>query len=189
MLEDQIAVREKAVAIAEKNAAAIHAVNTNVKQAQAKSMRLNMGRRQHVVLEDPSLSSNIQNHLLKHEEEELGDSNDRVLPPLDASTRPSVVAEKADDSKRKLSVSVPFTGSPSPVIHSQSHLSQKVPQLFNSESAQNIVSAVIQLGFTLQDQETFTAVLVEKVQFVVVILSRFRSPIHKHAGVLLPPLQ
>jgi hypothetical protein len=188
VLEDQIAVREKAVAIAEKNAAAIHAVNTNVKQAQAKSMRLNMGRRQHVVLEDPSLSSDIRN-LLKHEEEEPCDSNDRVLPPLDASTRPSVVAEKADDSKRKLSVSVPFTGSPSPAVHSQSHLSQKVPQLFNSESAQNIVSAVIQLGFTLQDQETFTAVLVEKVQFVVVILSSFWSPIHDHAGVFLPPFQ
>lgn len=189
MLEDQIAVREKAVAIAEKNAAAIHAVSTNVKQAQAKSMRLNMGRRQHVVLEDTSLSSDIHNHLVKHEEEQPGDPSDHVLPPLDASARPSVVAEKVDDSKRKLSVAVPFAGSPSPVLLPQSHLSQKGPHVFNIESAQNIVSAVIQLGFTLQDQETFTAVLVEKVHFVVVIFSSFRSPIYDHAGVFPSALQ
>ncbi len=185
VLEDQIAVREKAVAIAEKNAAAIHAVNVNVKQAQAKSMRLSMGRRQHVVVEESALANDIQMQLLKHEAEEQSDPADISLPPLDVSARPSVVAEKvADDCKRKLSGTAPFTGTSSPVLHPQSSKSHKAAQVFNFESARNVVSAVMQMGFTFQDQETFTAVLVEKVNAIYLPLSQF-TPIQSRYWPLI----
>ncbi len=172
ILEDQISVREKAVSVAEKNAAAIQSVSMNVKQAQAKSMRQNMGRRQPQIFADEranSAANEYLNAVHNAAEPEQTDEADGLLPPLGPSARSNVVAEKALDDKRKatsVSVSLPFAGTGSPIINSQQHNSQKSNSgfIFNIESARNIVSAVIQLGFTLEDQETFAAVLVEKVR-------------------------
>jgi hypothetical protein len=170
IIEDQIAVREKAVSVAERNAAAIQSVSMNVKQAQAKTMRQNMGRKQPVLSADQhalTAANDYFNPDDKTSGQHEADEPNFLLPQLDASARSSAVAEKVPEDKRKqnsISVSIPVTGSGSPAIHPQQHNSQKAFHVFNIESARNIVSAVMQMGFTVHDQETFTAVLVEKVR-------------------------
>ena len=174
ILEDQIAVREKAVSIAEKNAAAIQSISMSVKQAQAKAARSGMGRRLPVTSRDDGTSnaaSDLSSVLNTISEQNQEDQPSVVLPPLDASARSSVVAESApDDSKRKQSsvnVSVPAVGSASPSTHSQLAHSQKQSHVFSIESAQNVLSALIQMGFSPHDHETFIAVLVEKVCWLI----------------------
>jgi hypothetical protein len=172
ILEDNIAVREKAVQIAEKNAAAIHSISMSVKQAQAKATRSSMGRRQPVISRDDVLnaSANDLSNVLQDISEQNQDvQSGLILPPLDPSARSSVVAvaeSVPEDSKRKqnsVSVSIPAIGSASPMAHPQQPHSQKQHQVFSIESAQNVVSALIQMGFSPHDHETFISVLVEKV--------------------------
>jgi hypothetical protein len=170
ILEDQLAVREKAVIVAEKNAAAISSVSMNLKQAQAKMMRQSLGRRQAVLGGDDisAAASGDSRHVLdKLLEQEERDQTELALPLLNPHARPSAVAESCqEDSKRKAtscSISVPAIAPASPAALLQPHSACKPQHVLSMESAQNIVSAVVQLGFSLSDQETFTAVLVEKV--------------------------
>lgn len=171
MREDSVSIREKAVSIAERNAAAIGSVSSNIRQAQAMSKRQGMARR-HAFIDGDISTGAIDARNLLHTPPAQGDEDsefDLNFPPLDSSVRSSVVGEKgsgqpaSDSRRRRASVSVPMAVSGPPLIQSQQQQSQQVPKLFSAEAAQSIVSAVIQMGFTLQDQETFTAVLVEKV--------------------------
>ena len=169
MREESLAVREKAVALAEKNAAALGSVSSNIKQAQAISKRQGLARRQVVINGDPIDARNLL-HTPPAQAEESNDS-DFSLPPLDSSVRSYVVGEKGsgqpatDGSRRLPSVVVAATVSGSPMNQPQPQqpVQLQSQQLFSVGAAQNIVSAVLQMGFTLQDQDTFTAVLVEKV--------------------------
>ena len=172
MREESLAVREKAVALAEKNAAALGSVSSNIKQAQAISKRQGLARRQVVINGDPIDARNLL-HTPPAQAEESNDSDltDFSLPPLDSSVRSYVVGEKGsgqpatDGSRRLPSVVVAATVSGSPMNQPQPQqpVQLQSQQLFSVGAAQNIVSAVLQMGFTLQDQDTFTAVLVEKV--------------------------
>ena len=164
--------------IAEKNAAAIHSVSMTVKQAQAKAIRSCMGRRQQVISRDDGTGA-ASSDLDKLREEDHDDASSCALPPLDPSARPSVVFESVlEDSKRKqasLNVSIPAIGAGSPMAQLQQPYSQKQHQVFSMESAQNVVSALIQMGFSPHDQETFTSVLVEK---VLLCTANSRPPSH-----------
>ena len=185
MREESLAVREKAVALAEKNAAALGSVSSNIKQAQAISKRQGLARRQVVINGDPIDARNLL-HTPPAQAEESNDS-DLSLPPLDSSVRSSVVGEKGsgqpatDGSRRLPSVVVAATVSGSPMNQPQPQqpVQLQSQQLFSVGAAQNIVSAVLQMGFTLQDQDTFTAVLVEKVTLLFFASSRQMSfPTH-----------
>lgn len=190
ILEDQIAVRERALTIAEKNAAAIQSVSMSVKQAQAKTIRQNMARRQPVISADERANDLLGfNYKVIEEHADESDAMGVMLPQIDPSARSSVVAEKALEDKRKqtsVNVSVPVAGSGSPMIQPVQHNPHKPYQVFNIEAAQNVVSAVMQMGFTLQDQETFTSVLVEKVRFMHRDIT-FPNRDNSAVGLLPPP--
>jgi hypothetical protein len=128
-----------------------------------------MGRKQNVMSADQHALAAAHDYFNSDDKTAGQQAADEwnFLPQLDAAARSSAVAEKAPEDKRmqnSISVSIPVAGSSSPAIQPQQLNSQKAFHIFNIESARNIVSAVMQMGFTVHDQETFTAVLVEKVR-------------------------
>ncbi len=137
-------------------------------------MRSSIDRRQPVTSRDDGFSSttgDLSSVLHTISEQNQNEKPSITLPPVDASARSSAVAENiSDDSKRKqisVSVAVPAIGQSSPMPPSQQPHPLKQHQVFSIESAQNIVSALIQMGFSPHDQETFTAVLADKVHLVM----------------------